>query len=155
VAEKLKPISPGGIRIDFDSFTEPERQLFNRVWEIRDEYGSAPPAEVLDANRDFLLKAQQVVFVRVMELFMFVLRELLLDGEVEEWFLNLHAYNFFEDLSECLGNLRKWPVQDREQFLRGLKENGLLDRVCRIPRASSWLDRMKDEESEQEGKNLD
>jgi hypothetical protein len=74
LSEKLKPVSSDGIRIDFDSFTEPEKQLFRKVWEIEQQYDSSPPADVLETNKESIFKAGEVVSWRVLELFMFVMR---------------------------------------------------------------------------------
>ncbi len=124
LSEKLKPVSSDVIRLDFDSFSEPEKQLFTKIWEIQTKYGDSPPAEVTEANKEFVFKASEVVAWRVTELFMFVMKELLRSDEVEEWYFKLHFYNFFADLSECLERVRKWSGKDREEFLRDMKENG-------------------------------
>lgn len=132
--EKLKPVPSEGVRIDFDSLSDPEKLLLRKVWEIEEKYGFSPPPDVLAANMELLLKAGEIVYMRVIELFMVVLREFLAEGEVEEWFLKLHFYNFLEDLCECVSNVRKWSVQDREEFLRDMNEKGWKDKVYRIPR---------------------
>jgi hypothetical protein len=150
VAEKLKSVSSEGVRLDFDSFSEPEKQLFRKVWEFQEKYGSSPPADALMANVEFINKACEIVYLRVVELFMLVLRMLVANGEVEEWYLKLHLYNFLEDLSECIDNVRKWSEQDREEFLRDMKENGWENKVYRIPRGPSRLGSADDEENEQE-----
>jgi hypothetical protein len=98
LSEKLKPVQSDVIRIDFDSFTEPEKQLFNRIREIEAEYGSSPPADVIDANAELIFKAREIIGWRVIQLFMFVMKELLEQDEIEEWYFKLHFYNFFEDL---------------------------------------------------------
>jgi len=140
LSEKLKPAASDVVRLDFDSFTEPEQQLFSRIWEIQKEYGLDPPADVIEANAELIFKARQVIGWRVMELFMFVMKELLGSDEVEEWFFKLHFYNFFEDLKDCLANVRGWSDRDREEFLRGMKENGMMNRVFRIPRGFDTKD---------------
>ena len=83
LSEKLKPVSSEGIRIDFDSFPEPEKQLFRKIWEIQEKYGSSPPADVIEANKEFIFKAWEVIGWRVLELFMFVMQELL-GGEYQQ-----------------------------------------------------------------------
>jgi len=138
--EKLKPVPSEGVRIDFDSFSDPEKLLFRRIWDIEEKYGFSPPPDVLVADMELLLKAGEIVCMRVTELFMVVLRGFLARGEVEEWFLKLHFYNFLEDLCECVSNVRKWSVQDREEFLRDMNEKGWKDTVYRIPRGFSEYD---------------
>ena len=130
----MKPVSSDVIRLDFDSFSEPEKQLFRKIWEIQEKYGSSPPADVIEANAELVFKAREIIGRRVTELFMFVMKELLGGDEVEEWYFKLHFYNFFEDLKECLANVRKWSEKDREEFLRDMKRDGMINKVFRIPR---------------------
>ncbi len=82
MSEKLKPVSSDVIRLDFDSFSEPEKQLFNRIGEIQQEYGFSPPADVIEANKELIFKASEVIAWRVLELFMFVMKELLGGDEI-------------------------------------------------------------------------
>ena len=134
--EKLKPIESDVVRLDFDSFTEPEKQLFRKVWEIHENYGTSPPSHVLEENKEFVSKALEVVSWRVLELFMFVMCETLEDDEIEQWYFKLHFYNFFVDLKECLQRVRKWSDKDREEFLCDMKESGMLNRVFRFRRGA-------------------
>lgn len=132
-----------GIRVDFDSFPEPEKQLFRKIWEIQEKNGSEPSAEVIEANAEFIFKAREVIGWRVLELFMFVMRELLGGDEIEEWYFKLHFYNFFEDLKECLQRVRKWSDKDREEFLRDMKESGMINKAFRFPRGPGVVDLKK------------
>jgi hypothetical protein len=150
VAEKLRPVSSEGVRLDFESFSEPEKQLFRKVWEFQEKYGPCPPADALIANMEFINKACEIVYLRVIEMFMLVLRMLMANGDVEEWYLKLHLYNFLEDLSECINNVRKWSQQDREEFLRDMKEGGWENKVYRIPRGPDSLRSAGNEENEQQ-----
>jgi hypothetical protein len=134
LSERLKSVSSDVVRLDFDSFTEPEKQLFRRIWEIQTKYGDSPPADIIEANKEFIFKAIGVISWRVLEMFMFVMRETLGEDEIEEWYFKLHFYNFFEDLKECLQRVRKWPEEERERFLKDMKESGMINRVFRIPR---------------------
>lgn len=154
LSEKLKPVPSDVIRIDFDSFTEPEKQVFRKVWEVEQEYGSSPPADVLEANMEFIFKATEIVSWRVVELFMFVMRETLGGDEIEDWYFKLHFCNFFEDLAECLKRVRNWSEKDRQEFLEDMKQHGGLNKVFRIPRGFNNRDAVKDEDT-QEGKDDD
>ena len=140
MSEKLKPVVSDVIRVDFDSFSEPEKRLFNRIWEIQQEYGVSPPVDVIEANKELIFKASEVIVRRVIQLFMSIMKKLLVHDEVEEWYFKLHFYNFFADLSECLANVRKWSDRDREEFLRDMKENDMMNKVFRIPRSSNTGD---------------
>jgi len=154
LSEKLKPVSSDVVRLDFDSFTEPEKQLFNRIWEIQRAYGFSPPADVIEANKELIFKASEVIAWRVLELFMFVMKELLEEDEIEEWYFKLHFFNFFEDLKQCLANVRKWSEKDREEFLCDMKEHDMMNKVFRIPRGSNTEEPRK-RRSKREGKSGD
>lgn len=133
LSEKLKDVPFEGIRIDFDSFPEPEKQLLRKILEIQEKNGSEPSAEVVEANAEFIFKAREVIGWRVLELFMFVMKELL-DDEIEEWYFKLHLGNFLADLNECLQRVRKWSEKDREEFLSHMKQDGMMNKFVRIPR---------------------
>jgi hypothetical protein len=137
LSEKLKQLPSDVARLDFDSFTEPEKQLFRKIWEIQDEFGLNPPADVIEANKELIFKALEVIFRRVLELFMFTVPKAFCWDEIEEWYFKLHFFNFFEDLEECLANVRRWSEKDREEFLKDMKEHGMMNKVFRIPRGSS------------------
>jgi len=154
LSEKLKPVPSEVIRLDLDSFSEPEKQLFERVWEIESEYGSSPPADVIEANKEFVFKASEVIGWRVIQLFMFVMKELLGNDEIEEWYFKLHFYNFLEDLKECLENVRKWSEKDREEFLLDMKQNDMMNKVFRIPRGPS-TENLRKKRNKQEPKGDD
>jgi hypothetical protein len=61
------------------------------------------------------------------------MKELLEEDEIEEWYFKLHFYNFFEDLKDCLANVRRWNEKDREEFLKDMKEHDMMNKVFRIP----------------------
>jgi len=154
LSEKLKSVSSDVIRIDFDSFCEPEKQLFRKIWEIEQEYGFSPPADVIEANAELVSKAREIIGWRVIELFMFVMKELLGRDEIEEWYFKLHFYNFLEDLKNCLENVRKWSDKDREEFLRDMKRDNMINKVFRIPRSLNDHNTVKSKKK-REGKHDD
>ena len=139
LSKKLEPAKSDVVRLDFDSFTEPEKQLFRKIWEVQEKYRGSPPADVIEANKEFIFKAIEVLSWRVLELFIFV-NSVLLDDEIEDWYFKLHFYNFFEDLKECLQRVRKWHEEERERFLKDMKESSMINRVFRIPRGSDKED---------------
>jgi hypothetical protein len=140
LSEKMKPVPSDVVRLDFDSFTEPEKQLFNRIWEIQEEHGLNPPADVIEANKELTFKALEIIFRRVLELFIFTVPKAFCWDEIEEWYFKLHFYNFFEDLEECLANVRRWSEKDRNEFLKDMKEHDMMNKVFRIPRGSEKED---------------
>jgi hypothetical protein len=137
--EKMEPARSGVVRLDFESFSEAEQQLFNKVREIRERYGDSPPFDVMEANREFFSKSCEVISWRVTELFMFVMCMGFMGDEIEEWYFKLHFYNFFVDLNECLQRVRKWSEKDRQDFLK----HNMMDGFFRIPRGFSVDDTSK------------
>jgi len=133
LSEKLKPVQSDIVTLDFDTFTEPEKQLFRKIWDIQNEYGLSPPDDVLEANKELIFKALEVYSWRVTQLFISVMEGSLGDDEIEAWYFKLHFYNFFEDLKECLTNVRRWSGKDREEFLKDMKEHDMMNKVFRIP----------------------
>jgi hypothetical protein len=151
LSEKMNTIQSDVVRLDFDSFSESERQLFNKIWEIQKEYGLNPPADVIETNKELTFKALEVIFRRVLELFLFTVPKAFCWDEIEEWYFKLHFYNFFEDLEECLERVRRWSEKDREEFLRDLKESGMIDKVFRIPHSSGTEDLKARKKQESKG----
>ena len=153
LSEKLTPVTSDVVRLDFGSFSEPEKQLFTKLREIQNEYGPDLPADVMEANREFIFKTSEVLSWRVLELFMFVMKHMFAGDEIEEWYFKLHFYNFFEDLKDCLENVRKWPEKERKAFLRDMKPNSGLNKVFRIPRDHGIKDlkKRKNKKSEDNG----
>jgi hypothetical protein len=154
LSEKLKPVSSDVIRIDFDSFSEPEKQLFMKIWEIEEKYGFSPSADVIEANTELIFKAREIIGWRVIEVFVFVMKEFLGHDEIEEWYFKLHFYNFLEDLKNCLENVRKWSDKDREEFLRDMKRDDMINKVFRIPRGLNDHNTVKSK-NRQKGKDDD
>jgi hypothetical protein len=136
LSEKLKSVPSDAVRLDFDSFSEAEKQLFSKIWEIQEEYGLNPPNDVVEANKELIFKGLEITFRRVLELFLFTVPRAFCWDEIEEWYFKLHFYNFFKDLEECLERVRKWSEKDREEFLRDMKESGMINKVFRIPHSS-------------------
>jgi hypothetical protein len=151
LSERMKSVQSDVVRLDFDSFSEPEKQLFNKIWEIQEQYGLNPPDDVVEANKELTFKALEIVFRRVLELFMFTVPKAFCWDEIEEWYFKLHFYNFFKDLEECLGRVRKWSEKDREEFLKDMKESGMIDKVFRIPHSSDIEDLKTRKKQERKG----
>jgi hypothetical protein len=123
------------IRIDFESFSNAERILFQKVEEIEEEFKKTGNEEILLKNAELLLKPSEVILRRITDLYCYVATTLLAGGqnkEIVDYFFKLHFYNFETDLYECLTHLRTWTDKDREEFLSELKEYGA--HLFRIPR---------------------
>ena len=136
LSEKLKAAPDERvIRIDFGSFSEPEKVLIRKIWDLQEEHGDNLPPEVLEANKELVFKANEVLFRYVVNTLKFTLLCFMGDpeDEIHRWYFNLHFHNFFLDLFECLQRVQKWPEKEREWFLGFLKEDGAKDRVFRFP----------------------
>ena len=137
-------------RLDFSSFSEPEKVLIRKIWDLQEEYGVNLPSDVLEANRDLVFKATEIFFKYVMNNLKFTMLCIIgePDNEIHKWYFNVHFYNFFADLCECLKRVQKWPQKETEWFLKFLNEDGMKDKVFRIPSRSTELKMEKDKVGE-------
>ncbi len=123
-------------RIDYYCLTEPERQLFDRVQEIIDEYApKRPPSDVIAKNADLWHKGLEIFGRRTLELFVEVIPASFCCDELEEWYFKVYFYNFWLDWMESVQQVRDLPKERRELLLSERRELGLLDKVFRIPRS--------------------
>jgi hypothetical protein len=123
-------------RIDFNCLTAPERQLFERVQEIIDEYAPAsPPQDVIEKNADLWYKGLEIFARRATELFVDVMPASLCCDELEEWYFKMYFYNFLFDWLESVEQVRKMPKERRDELISERREMGLLDRVFRLRRS--------------------
>ena len=123
------------IHLDFNSFSDAEKTLFQKVKDIEYEFQKTRNVDVLLKNAEFMLKPSEILVKRTTELYCHVLPTILgyfQNRELVEYFFKLHFYNFETDLAECLQNLQTWTDKDKEQFLLDLKKNGT--HLFRIPR---------------------
>ena len=123
-------------RIDFNCLSEPERQLFNKVREIMDEYApGSPPRDVIAKNADLWNKGLEIFGRRAIELFVEVIPASFCCDELEEWYFKIYFYNFLYDWLESVQKLREMPKEKRDALLSERREMGLLDRVFRLHRS--------------------
>jgi hypothetical protein len=118
LSEKLKPVPSEGIRIDFNSFTEPEQLVLLKNFELHDKYSSRWTREVILENKEIILKGNHIVISRVIELFQTAMLGALMLDEIEASFFKLNFNLFLQRWMECQKNLEKWSKKDREDFLR-------------------------------------
>jgi len=140
---KLKDISGEMIKIDYDSFSQAEKLLFDKVDKIEAEYRQTGSSELLAQNADLIFKNIEIIQRRVTELYCYIVPLALgCDGtrEIVKYFFDLHFYNFQVDLTECLRHIRsKWGKKDVDEFLLDLKKNG--SPLFRIPRGFNEYNR--------------
>ena len=127
LSEKLKPVASEGIRIDFNSFTEPEQLVLLKNFELDDKYRYRWTREAILENKELILKGNHIIISRVIELFLFAMPRALMLDEVEQWFFKFHFNNFLERWIECQKNVSKWSQKDREDFLRDMKGKSKAD----------------------------
>jgi hypothetical protein len=121
LSEKLKPVPSEGIRIDFNSFTEPEQLLILKNIELTEKYQGRWTHEAIMENKEVIVKLNHIVISRVMDLFSFTMPRALMLNEIEQWFFKLHCSLFWERWMECQKNVGKWSEKDREVFWRDMK----------------------------------
>jgi hypothetical protein len=118
LSSKLKPVASEGIRIDFNSFTEPEQLVLLKNFELDDKYRSRWTREAILENKEIILKGNHIVISRIIELFLFTMPRALMLDEIEASFFKLNFNLFLQRWMECQKNLEKWSKKDREDFLR-------------------------------------
>lgn len=124
------------IKIDFNSLSEPERQLFDKVQEIVDKYAPAePPQDVIAKYGDLWVKGLEIFLRRVTELFVDVVPASFCCDELGKWYFKLYFYNFWLDWMESMKELREMPKEKHDALLLERREKGLLDVVFRVPRS--------------------
>ena len=124
LSERLKDLPSECIRIDFDSFPEPEKQLLKKVRAMHDKYAPRePPEQVIEENAELIFKACEVIARLVADLFVEVMPMTLACDEVEQWYFKLHFFNFLADWGEWFQRVGKWSDKDREEFLNDMKQN--------------------------------
>ena len=111
LSKKINESNPQEIiRIDFKSFSDAERILFQKVDKIEEEFKKTGDEEILLKNAELLLKPSEVILRRITDLYCYVATTLLAGGqnkEIVDYFFKLHFYNFETDLCECLSHLRR------------------------------------------------
>jgi hypothetical protein len=143
------------LRIDFNSWSEAEKALFQKVDEINEEYQRTGNDQVLAKNVDLIDKNIEIMHKRIQELYCHII-PLAMSGhtginrEIIDYFFQLHFMNFEVDLIQCVNNLHSWTESDFKEFLCDLKKNGPF--FYRIPRgynsynSEDFLDKTKSKE---------
>ncbi len=137
LADKLKDDMPHDIiRLDFDSFSEKEKLVFQRANQVAEEFQRTGSAEGIPEKMSILQKEREILYDRIRELYCFAMPALISYGEnneLIEYFFKWHFYNFEQDLFECLSHIREtWSEKNVEEFISDLRKNGSY--FFRIPR---------------------
>jgi len=138
LSEKLRDTTIDSfLRVDFNSLSDAEKELFRKVDEVSEEYKRTGNEELLVKYDDLIIKDIDVMYKRIEELYCFTVPNAIcgltcLDHEVVNHFFQQQFLNFKADLNECVRNLQRWDERDVGEFLSDLKQNGT--HYYRIPR---------------------
>jgi len=102
----------GTTRIDWRCLTERERLLFDRIREIKEEYGSDPPADVLQENHALFNKGIEILARRAIDLFRTVMATLYVTNIQEDSIIN---FIFTTRLFWLLHEMRRHAEQIRKE----------------------------------------
>jgi hypothetical protein len=132
IAENLKDLQiEGTTRIDWNCLTEKERLLFDRINEIKDEYGSYPPDDVLQENHALFNKGIEILARRVIDLFRTVMTTLYMTDAQENrlmgFIFTARLFWFLHEISRQAEQMHKEEELyekhgDSEDFERAWKE---------------------------------
>jgi hypothetical protein len=101
LSKKLEPVPSDGIRIDFNSFTEPEQLVLLKNFELDDKYHYRWTRQAILENKELIVKGNHIIISRIVELFLFAMPRVLMLDEVEQWFFKFHFNSFLERWIEC------------------------------------------------------
>ena len=121
LSEKLKPTPSEGIKIAFQSFTEPEQLILLKNFELDEKYLGKWTHEAILENKELILKGNHIFINRITELFIFAMPRAMMLDEVEQILFRINFWCFMQRWLECKKNVRKWSKKDREDFLRDMK----------------------------------
>jgi len=142
IAENLKDLQiKGTTRIDWNCLTERERLLFDRINEIKDEYGSNPPDDVLQETHALFNKGVEILARRALDLFRTVMVTLYVTDVQEDpmvdFIFTTRLFWFLHEMRRHADQMRKEEELyekhgDSEDFERAWKEHkeGLEDKTA-------------------------
>ena len=131
----------GTTKIDPNCLTERERMVIQKVGEINEKYApNLPPVDVMFENWELFSKVAQIMIERTYDLFVTVMSKAFYGDEIEEHFFRVHFFNFMKDWIECMENVQKWTLEERDEWKRNMKETGLINSV---PRIRNWTEEEK------------
>jgi hypothetical protein len=120
-------------RFDDSSFTDAEKLLFRKIEELQEQYGARLNPEVLEANKDLIFKAHEILLHYAVDTFRFTL--LCFFGNPESQrdknLFTLFFYNFLLDVRECLKEAQKHP-ESEDDFIRLMQKYDLFGKLSRI-----------------------
>ena len=124
-------------RFDAASFTEAEKLLFRRIEELQKEYGTRLNPEVLEANKDLIFKAEDILLKYCIETFRFMM--LCFWGNPESQrdknLFNLFFYNFLLDVKKCLKEAQQ--TKSEEDYFNLMDKYDLFGKLSRFAGADN------------------
>ena len=131
----------GTTKIDPNCLTDRELRLIQKVDEIQEKYApNLPPVDVMFENWKLFSKVAQIIIERTYDLFVTVMSKAFYGDEIEEHYFKVHFFNFMKDWIECMENVQKWTLEERDEWKRDMKETGLINS---IPRIRNWTEEEK------------
>lgn len=132
LAAKMKDLQiEGTTRIDWRCLTERERLLFDRILEIKEEYGSDPPEDVLQEHHALFNKGIEILARRAIDLFRTVMATLYVTNGQEDSTINFifttRLFWLLHEMKRHADQMRKEEELfeehgDSEDFERAWKE---------------------------------
>jgi len=122
----------GTTRIDWHCLTERERLLFERILEIKEEYGRDPPEDVLQANHALFNKGIEILARRAIDLFRTVMTTMYETNRREDplidFIFTTRLFWFLHEMRRHADQMRKEEALfeehgDSEAFERAWKEH--------------------------------
>ncbi len=122
----------GTTRIDWNCLTRQERALFEKVYELKEEYApGSPPDDVLEENNALIVKGIELVIRRGIDLFQEASRAYCMVDDQNEWFFEfifgLRVYWFLYEIRRHFEKHRKEgelleKYENDEEFEQAYKE---------------------------------
>ncbi len=105
-------------RYDDTSFTTAERYLLSKIDELREENNGHPSSEAIQANKDLILKASEILFKYTLATFRYGLLCFLGNPEdkVDLAYYNLHFHKFIGALRDDIKKAQNLSKNDREDL---------------------------------------
>ncbi len=136
LSEKIQDYSPGsGVRLDFESLSEEEKLVCEKLGEVYAEVDRTGNLEILAKYQDLQVKSVEIALRRITELYSEVMIEacaITAPYELVKYYFTWHFLNFQEDIVEVMRNIRRMTEAEQEEEIAELAKNGSV--YFRIPR---------------------
>jgi hypothetical protein len=116
-------------RFDIESFTEPEKLLFLKIDELLAIHGNHLPPDVLEANKDLILKSHRILFRYAVETFRFAMHCFLNNpkSQRDKDIFDTFFYSFMLEQNRCLKEAQ--AVKSEEEFFNLMEKYDFLGKL--------------------------